>query len=147
MCRDERYSHKSVDPVDLPLMLLCWLRKYTEALMKWATDVGPQPCKMIERVKEREGLNPEWVAHKKCSECMGPFMETSWLKSCFFNFAFTDWKWPLGTHKLLKALLFFLISFQNLVSINNSFHLIFTWQLHFSKPDEARSLSRILLVV
>lgn len=30
-------------------MLLCWLRKYTEALGKWAADVRPQPCTGTER--------------------------------------------------------------------------------------------------
>lgn len=30
-------------------MLLCWLRKYTEALGKWAADVRPQPCTATER--------------------------------------------------------------------------------------------------
>ena len=41
--------------VDLRLMLLCWLREYTEGLAKWATDVGPEPGTMIERGRQREG--------------------------------------------------------------------------------------------
>lgn len=35
------------------LKLLYWLREHTEALTKWATDVDPQLCKILERRKRK----------------------------------------------------------------------------------------------
>lgn len=59
MCRADRYPHRAVDPVDLPLMLLCWLGEYTEALAKMSYRCGPSAMqndreRQPEREKERD---------------------------------------------------------------------------------------------
>lgn len=75
---------QSLDPVDLPFMLLCWLRTQRPS-HKWATDVGPWPWEMIERGGQRKGKReshkPGWVADKSA--------QTAQCDS-FHVFTFTD---------------------------------------------------------
>lgn len=141
MCWGEKCSRRTVDPVDLPLMLLYWHREFTEALAKWATDVGLEPCKMIER--ERETHNPEWVGYKMCSHCI--MLLLSWKHQSFYLL-----KPPENdlTAKLLKTLLLLekLIYVRYLAALLLPFHWVLLsahWgELSLCGSDEARSLSR-----
>lgn len=63
------------------------------------------------------------------------FIETSQLQLWSFSFTFTDWKWPLGTWKLLKTQFYF---FKN-VSLSRTFHLV--W-FSSDSPNKGNGASR-----